>query len=209
MASKALIERLSRLIRPSFTSFKVNIKSGSALVKLQLFLFLTKAESGVLEQILEPYQLSNNQKNLLKFKLYVDFLRESTGLPRLQWSDLRLRDQIKQGKPACTEFKLSQGTARPQTIHQMRGTETTTAFIGAASMPPSLNGTFTSDCADQANRAIFQLVRNEFRPAVYTPTVKMIMEKAVNKFIKSTKILNSEEDHSQKMKAYFSRRLSS
>ncbi len=183
------------------------------LVKTQFFLFLTTKENDVLERVVSRYNLSPEQRILLKLKLYIDYLHSVQGGAgaALDWSGLVLRDHIKLGKQFCCEFDGSEGTAPPQKIVTLfwrsQASKTVATWAGASAMPPVLNGKFIQYAAVQAKKIVDQLVETKFAPGEHAEGARAHFDGVIQKVSKRIAGENREVDTSADLTIFLKRRM--
>ena len=193
-------------------------KSSVSFMKAQLFLLLTIKENSVLEEVLSQYNFAGEegqqQRILLKLKLYLDCLNKHLYGSTLNWSGLRLRDPIKLGKSACYEFEGTQATAparkivtlfAPQTTgKQPIETKTVATWAGAAAMPFLLNGSFTERAATQAIEVVDYLIKYEFTPREFETGPDTTFNQVTQQVIEHTEWENCCPDQSKHLNTFLS-----
>lgn len=188
--------------------------------KIQIYLFLTENENELLNNVLDQQfsEFLNQHRDdrekdirlILKTLLYIDFLSTKVGIDlKIEESiDIIIRDQIKKGKPLCSEFKLPQPTIPPQEVFSLAGTDGVTTWIGAAALPPVINGLFMPYAVKHTTDVLKGLIINGFKPG----KLDVICKEAVNTYqawiervFKSIKTLNQQhQELSEALEKHFS-----
>lgn len=189
---------------------------------LQLYPLLTEQESKVLDNVVAKYadfyrrpELSESQQEetrlLLKTLLFIDFLeiRAGSELTLKDLAEISLRDQIKLGKHLCSAFEIPQPTAPIMEVCSIPKTNAVTTWVGAAALPPILNGVFMQYALYHANAVIDEIVKNEFKPDTLTNSYPV-----TNAFMEWLKLVRKHADAEKKhgdmavdMSEYFNKRM--
>lgn len=151
-------------------------KAGGVKLKAQLYAFLTEAENAVLERALESAPpLDPMQSIMFKFQTITKCF-----LPNLDLNQLRLPNYLKPGKRPCHEFKVGIASAPNLLSSMVKGTITTETWVGAAALPPSLDGAFVvARCFPHAEHVLEGTVRQKLHSRSWQEAYDWHIEQAV------------------------------
>lgn len=189
-------------------------------LKVQLFPNLTTKENDILNSLADNHpglkKMNGKEKVeakiILKLQLFLEFLGKKAKIPCdiIDLNEMVLRDQIKQGKDLCREFKIYKASAPPQEIIELPETRTVATWVGAAALPTILNGQFVWRGVTHAESVIKHLVDHDFKTGKLDDNTQPgILYKKwiedVNSFINNER--SNSKDMSDEMKEYFSKKL--